>query len=70
MERPVLAPGVVLRNRGARLQCVDDDAVVTQLEARHICRAGKGGGDLLAVPEMEIEPDIPRHVIIKQRCPG
>ncbi len=32
---------------------------------------GKGGGDLLAVAVMEIEPDIARHIVIKEgraRC--
>ena len=32
--------------------------------------AGKGGGDLLAVAEMEIEPDIAGHLVIKDRRVG
>ena len=37
---------------------------------RHMRGAGKGGGDLLAVAEMEIEPDIARHVVVEQRRAG
>ena len=39
--------------------------------SRVTCAArGKGGGDLLAVAEMEIEPDIARHVVVKVRRAG
>ncbi len=27
----------------------------------------EGGGDLLAVAEVEVEPDIARHVVIEER---
>ena len=70
MERPMLALGVVLGDRGARLHRIDDDAVVAQLEPRHMGRFGKGGRDLLAVAIVEIEPDIPRHIVIEERRAG
>ena len=67
MQCPMLALGVVIRDGRARLHRVDDDAVVAQAEPGHMSRAGKGGGDLLAVAEMEIETDIAGHVVVKDR---
>ena len=65
----MLPLGVVLGESGARLHRIDDDAVVAQLEPRDMRGAGKGGGDLLAVAVMKIEPDIARHVVIERGAP-
>ena len=70
MQGPVLARGVVIGDRRARLHRIDDDAVVAQPELCHVSCRGKGGGDLLAVAEMKIEPDILRHVIVEDRRVG
>src|SRR5207244_8000359 len=43
---------------------------LAQLEAGHMRGPGKGGDDFLAVAEMKIEPDIARHIVIEDRCPG
>ena len=70
MQGPMAALGVVIGDRRARLHRVDDDAVVAQFEAGDVGRAGKGGGDLVAVAVVEIEPDISRHVVVKKRGGG
>ena len=67
MQCPVLAFGIVVGDRRARLHRVDDDAVVAQPQPGDVGSPGKGGGDLLAVTEMEVEPDIVRHVVVKDR---
>ena len=70
MESPVLAFDVVLGNSRARLHRIDDDAVVAQLEPGNMRSRGERGGDLLAVSIVEIEPDIPGHIIIEKRRAG
>ena len=70
MERPVLSLGVVLRDPGARLHRIDDDAIIAQLEPCHMSGGGKSGGDLLAVAVVKIEPDIPGNIVIEKRRSG
>ena len=70
IEGPVPALGVVAGDRRARLHRVDDDAVVAQHQAGDMGGAGKGGGDLVAVAIVEIEPDIGRDLVVEQRGIG
>src|SRR5260370_40624491 len=67
MEGPMLPLRIVLRERRAGLDRVDDNAVAAQIETRDMGGSGKGCGDFVAVAIMEIEPDIPRHVVMDQR---
>src|SRR6516162_3144085 len=68
VEVPMLALGIILRDCGARLHRIDDDAIVAEPEASDMGSARKSGGNLLAVTVMKIEADIPRHVVVKLRC--
>ncbi len=61
---------IELRDGGARLHRVDDDAVGAQLEPRDMRGNGEGLGDFRAVAEMEIEPDIVRYIVEEQRRVG
>ena len=64
------AVGVVLGDGRARLHRIDDDAVVAQLQPRYMRRGGEGVRDLVAVAKVKIEPDVSRHVIVKNRRAG
>ena len=61
---------VVFGDGRARLDRVDDDAVVAQVQPGDMRGLGEGGGDLVAVAEMEVEPDIAGHVVVELRRAG
>ena len=70
VKGPMAALGIVFCDRRARLHCIDDNAVVAQLEPRHVGGAGKGGGHRLAVAKVKVEPDITGDVVIEKRSTG
>ncbi len=70
MEGEALALRIVGGDRGARLHGVDDEAVVEELEPRHMGGVGEGLLHLLGVAEMIVERDVVGHVVEELRRAG
>ena len=66
----MLALRLVIGDRRARLHRIDDNAVGAEPQFCDMRRARKRGIDLFRIAEMEIEPDIARHVVVKDRRIG
>ena len=62
--------GIVFGDRGARLQGAHDEAVVRELEPRHVGRRREGGVDLGGVAEMVVEDDVRGELVVEERRAG